>query len=115
MTNLLPPALTPEEWSKGWARYSGGDPAYDGQEVHYSCHNPACVCVSGSGVDEPRMKHALAALCLYNQSYGMTHKDVALLRWVTTSRECNIPEQARTDAADLASRIAALLPPSEYV
>lgn len=114
MTNALPPALTPaltpamtpEEW-KAARRYPPG--------VVYGFED---------GAEEGVMsRHRMAAMCLYNQPFGFTREDVALLRKRAQSLYSEsvngYPDSAylgRLKAEgevydSLANRIASLLPP----
>lgn len=56
-------------------------------------------------------RHGLAALCLYDQPFGFTQKDVRMLRILAQSR-VNIVTSASPLYDSLADRIEALLPPA---
>lgn len=91
------PALTPEQWEAkreiaGWV---GPMVAFDGG-------------TTGVRVVGPEERHGIAALALYDQPFGFTREDVAMLRDVVDAcqgltYELTLP--------DLITRIAALLPP----
>ncbi len=130
-TLSVPPAMTAEEWS---AAYIGKDVdiyqksrGLDGSrrlEVIVRGHP------LGGSMGDQRDLHALAALCLYQQPFGFSREDVALLNhyaaWETTAANwCpdgyvfgtmdEINRQDRLAKAnkltELASRISSLLPP----
>ena len=114
----MTPALTPEEWAEmeydatvdnapyGWqAGESGhvwtnitGDILYvrDGDSV---CR-----------IKSPGMRHAVAALCLYDHPNGFTQSDVQLLRDVADNSGA-WTDQNRDRMTIVAAKIAALLPP----
>jgi hypothetical protein len=107
----IEPALAPEEWASGMAdrevmifgeRYGlkSGLVLDDGEAVG----------VSG------RDRHAVAAFALYGQPYGFTWEDVQLLRSIAKGPNAMgnyFIAGLHPRAADLADRIAALLPPAE--
>lgn len=116
----ITPALTREEWAKrtairnrlisrieltGWEKLvgvsEGGDSVY---------------------LEEPADRHALAALCLYQQPFGLAREDVDLMtleiiRVQMVIQACGGPDKAPEAAPrwrkllSLQARIAALLPP----
>jgi hypothetical protein len=82
MPDDLTPALTPEQWAakryewngttkRQWESVNVGD---DGAEVFVGGE------YDFGGVKQPATRHALAALCLYGQTFGFTWEDVRLLR-----------------------------------
>lgn len=120
MTDTIRAALTPEEWAE----------ALDGQAGSLTVamfratgNNPSLITQVAYG-----SPHKLAALCLHGQPYGFTQADVTELRglamlYASVSRLAlmgahpeshGLTEVERREAwADsLASRLAALLPPS---
>ena len=64
-------------------------------------------------LNSPEQRHSLAALCLFEQPFGFTHADVAIVRKLFSAiREKGIAWIEDANAfRDLANRIAALLPP----
>jgi hypothetical protein len=111
------PALTPEEWADTAFRKPGPGGYLciaSGSFVVFECYDPPML--------EGQKRHALAALCLYQQPFGFTHEDIALLRKLNEANdyaqgdrfgvldvEITPDETARLQS--LASRIASLLPP----
>jgi hypothetical protein len=96
-------ALTDEEWASGpkesvshlynvvYWRHDGRltvDGEFDGEELH-----------------------ALAALCLYGQPFGLTHADVDLLLRVRDNLDGDNWRDMPDGLKNLADRIEALLPP----
>ena len=135
MTDRISPALTPEEWAKGGHRREFGPDIFDRPE---DLENPHCVksfqpgtvrvscgdCVTwGHGaVLDAEDRHAAAALCLYGQPFGFTREDVEalqfegndLLAWAgdaETDDERRRMNRHGFQLLNVASRIAALLPP----
>lgn len=94
----IPPALTPEEWKE---RTATRGQWHDAVEV---TGFDTIVVVRGGAesVFPTPARHALAALCLYQQPFGFTQEDVAMLRSPWTHPD---------ELASLAARISALLPP----
>jgi hypothetical protein len=98
----IPPALTEDEWKIGMTDRHPEEPWGD-------------VALSGGGVAITGVpyytpienRHACAALCLYDQTFGFTHEDVKLLRLIADGR--GVYPGINVDL--LADRIAALLPP----
>lgn len=126
----ITPALTAAEWAEseieshyGHARTSlevdhkGRIFAYsEGPGERYS------VVTLNEAVDAEKVLHKVAALCLYGQRFGFTAEDVEFLRhmaayWAkhggfgaSANGVCYMDADERS--ADLAARIAALLPPT---
>lgn len=109
----IPPALTADEW---FVRHASRSHVVDGDEVGHARFgfigmNKGAFCLvsaySGSGAtDDPRAMHGVAALCLHGHSFGFTHSDVALLRFM-------YEDHGGDQLLDIADRIAALLPPQD--
>jgi hypothetical protein len=57
-------------------------------------------------------RHGLSALCLYGQPYGFTRADLDALRSVCRQNPDNLPGYG-LPLVELASKIAALLPPED--
>lgn len=82
----MKPALSAEEWAeKSLTTFSDSDRVI---------------------ASMPEDRHALAALCLYEQPFGFTQEDVKGLRWAATGSLL-----FGGALAELAERIEALLPP----
>lgn len=122
---MTSPALTPEEWadlpkkrlatSLAWANAGSNAGKVD------FCGTPDCFdFMSGHGEYSDSLtvrtdrRHALAALALHEQSFGFTYDDVAFLhveaKFHRDRSDIFIPLAEKLEA--LASRIAALLPPT---
>lgn len=101
MTDEIPPALSPEEWTN--RRRIQGD-------LLWLC-----------GYSLVGHSHAVAALCLHEQPFGFTHEELSMLMKATQHTGCNCGEnqcwsdadQALLDGAVL--KVAALLPPRVIV
>lgn len=105
VNNALPPALTPEQWSK-----LGQFPdEYEGSGI-YLDHDVNAVCVEYVYVTQQR--HALAALCLYEQPFGFDARDVHDLDIAILDPDNVIPGTHRHRLTLLRDRIASLLPPA---
>lgn len=123
MTEPIAPALTPEEWAQKHLRLQAD--SYDSDRnaaveikagpnyLHLTDHeNPRWAVI-----DQPKERHALAALALHGQSFGFTREDVATLRLaaeasrVPNGREADSMSQRRNRLRLIAARIEALLPP----
>lgn len=113
------PALSPDEWEAWMAS----------DETDRECARlEYCVGLRGDGmaVDgryRREERHALAALCLYQQPFGFTHEDVALLDRLNRDNDwqpgdargvidTSITPEDTLRLRSLASRIASLLPPT---
>jgi hypothetical protein len=115
----VPQALTAKEWSKRGFRRVVDEENNDLQAAKIEDGN--VYREHDENVDEwQRLEHphAMAALCLYRQTYGFTREDVEILRAIGTSqlvggRNTDINRTIRDRANGLADRIAALLPPSD--
>ena len=117
------PALSAEEWAKRTVvRGEFMDECkVSGWEKIVAVHN------GGDSVYPTPARHALAALCLYQQPFGFSQEDVDLLGRLADydhgEAACldgydNFPEEADRREAhtrSLAARIAALLPPPSGV
>ncbi len=118
------PALTRRQWLGNPALNASEIPdggwewdRWDGVVAHMNA-DPTCPALAGTKIGNEVVanpRHATAALCLYQQSFGFTHDDVWDLRkrcdakpeWgVSTKDPCGI-----CPLCQLASRIASLLPP----
>jgi hypothetical protein len=99
------PALTSEEWRNQVTRTRGG-----ALRIVVDFGPPANTVQLN---DDPKMRHALAALALHGQSFGFTHADLNLLSEAAGRIEGE--DSAQTPLADalmaLAARIESLLPP----
>lgn len=120
-----PPALTADEWARVTSKRTVpvasvlDAEASDGRvELWREGNYEGC---SGH-IDTVERPAALAALCLYGQSYGFTQEDVALIREAAASiaNDYRVLKPGREEEltytnriANVADRIAALLPPSE--
>ncbi len=109
-------ALTPEEWAKvgGQVQVVRGDPLdrltpriYGGRESDVLIMDDWG---EASGAKTPEQRHALAALALHGQSFGFTWADVDMMRDIVKEVTELTPYWHHT-LADIADRIAALLPP----
>ena len=125
-TEKIQPALTPEEWSA----LDVPSVAYLDKE-NYEEPYPFFVVDHAEGTafwsDDPKSRHALAALALYGQPFGFTREDVHQLRErVAGCRETAEAQRDHfyTDKArvvegiaealeSLAARIEVLLPPEK--
>jgi hypothetical protein len=111
-------ALTAEEWvgEDGYARYDMGYGIVmmdDGGATTIELGDDAGFCLVGGH------RHALAALCLHEQSFGFTREDVDHLRAMARSTvthghgDYGPPDQYNPWITSLADRIEALLPPED--
>lgn len=103
----ITPALTPEEWESG-----------ELDNAMLDDHDPARLFVYAAGYTHARNakdRHALAALCLYEQPFGFTQEEVTRLREEADSAESWYPGGPGSHdwLRALAAKIAALLPPAE--
>lgn len=129
-TPSIPPALTAEEWTA--ERVTEG---YPRREDVAQCSavgfwvdrdRDLVFGIEYEGLDRDDVvarRHALAALCLYEQSFGFTQEDVELLRKAWHADDCGAlytlydhdcqcaVQPAHAQFRALADRIAALLPP----
>ena len=106
MSDKIEPALTPEEWASGFTL----------RRVDWEFYASGKV-----GLAHPETRHAIAALCLYGQSFGFTREDVvevmsaaSLYRSHCLEHYGEIPADRApglTRMESLADRIEALLPP----
>lgn len=120
MSEGIKPALTPEEWAAGEAQrgnYGVRLYRHDGFEaVHIEDPDEVAGCTT--------MRHAAAALCLYQQPFGFTQEDVEAIKLLSSyaprvcwqdgakvSDEDRALANAHQTAQSLADRIASLLPP----
>lgn len=106
----MKPALTAEEWGKQHAERPALEVDWSGDRV-VDIGNNAWDTTSGH---EGGDRHAIAAACLYGQPFGFTWEDVRILRgWAETEAEFDVSlgERPCDRMANLADRIAALLPP----
>lgn len=124
MSEPIKPALTAEQWTGdhtgpseshgvllGWMtrRHAGKSTAI----VEFG-HEMRVLVVNGGSAELDRAEcHALAALCLYQQSFGFKPFHVALLRVVADTIEPIGEDERAEELRWLAARIAALLPPEE--
>lgn len=99
MTESIRPALTPEEWARQVS--TGPDGSVEIVVDFGGLVGPHRV------VDDPKARHALAALSLHGQPFGFTREDVAMLRSLASDAGL----QAEPVILHLAARIEALLPP----
>ena len=117
MTDPIPPALTPEEWStkaRMWpADGDEGDAIPLGFQIDDEQGGAVVIPIDYEGCYRQAFfdgndRHGLAALCLYGQSFGFTRADVdALLYTLDDASKCGTDDELRS----IAARIAALLPP----
>lgn len=108
------PALTAEEWPR--LAYTA-----ESSDDRLSLSDDCVLDSDGGIVAYPEERHALAALALYGQPFGFTRADVDLLRELANPMACGARRDGITDdapafqaafrVANLADRIAALLPP----
>jgi hypothetical protein len=112
------PALTEREWSTLGFRRVVDEENNDLQAAKIEDGN--VYREHDENVDEwQRLEHphAMAALCLYGQSFGFTREDIELLNEVSESANSVYPlelDEAQTEhLRSLINRIAALLPPSD--
>ena len=112
-------ALTPDEWREMEVEAHYGHATtslnvdHKGRIFAHSAMGEACdVVILNEAVDAPRVLHATAALCLYDQPFGFNSVHVALLHIVADDRDRLSGDDERADELrHLADRIAALLPP----
>lgn len=108
----IPPALSEEEW-KNRRAYATED-VCDGQRVHIHANDPAGIVIGSYGshgvIDDPRLRHALAALCLYDQTFGFTQDDIHDLDICLLGRE-PLPGTHLHRVKLLRDKILAILPP----
>lgn len=116
MADRIEAALTPEEWGRIWY--------VQRENLELDGTPPFCIDQFGSGVTihNPKTLHTLAALCLYGQPFGFTQEDLAYLTAAIADQRvigerssglhrANAPRML-AGLESLASRIAALLPPT---
>lgn len=118
----IPPALSPAEWAK-----AHGNLTVDASGVMYwgesrlSVDGDPSAIVLVDGADEVR-RHALAALCLHQQSFGFTAEDVQFLRneVCICGEDRTVGDEENREVArqyrrlyGLIARLAALVPPSD--
>ena len=126
MSEMVEPALTPEEWAAGEKRApleNGGRP---GDEALVAFHRGTvlvCEETEGATIVVPPLRHALAALCLHGQPFGFTWEMVNAISalampYAGDPLQGLSPEERSREisrimalARDAAERIAALLPP----
>lgn len=106
----MKPALTEEEWAtQGYLDLSGAM----GHGVNARMGDVVEVTDGHTLIRVPdELRHALAALALYQQPFGFSREDVVLCRWAAENlrvRDGN-PEHW-TDLDRLAARLESLLPP----
>ena len=112
MTDNIKPALTADEWEEIEARRGDVVASEDGRFVRVESFGESVLLDA-----EDDQRHALAALCLYQQPFGFTREDVQLLKerfandhfFNLTPAETALSTRWRS----LAARLAALLPPEE--
>jgi len=93
------PALTSEEWRNQVTRTRGG-----ALRIVVDFGPPANTVQLN---DDPKMRHALAALALHGQPFGFRREDVAEIRkWAKLDGDHPFSHMDR-----IAARIEALLPP----
>lgn len=104
----IPPALTEEEWTG--VRLGDLDIFSDidgGKRAQVALDTGEFTNPPGVDIDNTRLigsqRHMVAALCLYDQSYGFTPEDVDVLTVAMDKHGIHV--------ASLIARIAALLPP----
>jgi hypothetical protein len=110
MSNVKP-ALTELEWSTLGFRRVVDEESNDLQAA--KIENGNVYREHDENVDEwQRLEHphAMAALCLYGQPFGISQQDIQLLRYVAPL--CDMKEDYDAVIA-LADKLAALLPPSD--
>lgn len=121
------PALSPEEW-EAWLTpdTTGNWPQRQCERLEYCVEDRYANGETSLGVDghfDPPERHALAALCLYQQPFGFSQEDVRRLEkphtddcsmwWLSDypgAQTCNCGGEQHLRA--LASRIQQLLPPT---
>lgn len=132
MTDVVKPALTPEEWARlnresvtrlAWGNPGTSDPDFCGTPDPFSFVDGMGE-YSNSLAVRPERRHALAALALHGQPFGFSREDVARLRAIqfdstwgafTEDSALEFPtlDEASQWADTLAARIEALLPPED--
>lgn len=103
----IPNALSQEEWTRGGLARIAFD-LVDAIIVNGE------LCVDARRWDKfvVTNRHALAALCLYQQSFGFDHDDAEFLKLVAAQVDVlRLGPEKSTVLRDIAARIAALLPP----
>ena len=125
------PALTPEEWAVGKVVRPFARPVLLGEALTIAPDpdDPQRIFITDQGEEyalvEPHMRHALAALALHGQPFGFTREHLSALRLLLNDKLYYLqdegpagegwksPEAERAIAllAEVADRIAALLPP----
>lgn len=124
-TPKVQPAMTPDEWQKLQA---GGFPAYGGGPTVYlfEIRKDGQLWMPDATDEFPldsEQRHALAALCLYQQPFGFSQEDVADVRAAADFfvDQLRLYKPGRMDSDEgrmvvrlrsLADRISALLPPA---
>lgn len=112
MSEKIEPALTPDQWGKLMLDA-------DAWVGHDDDPEPGAIFIAGDW-KSPEERHAIAALCLHGQPFGVTREDVEMLRAAEETAKTALDRfvNAYTAAtalpnrlADLRARIEALLPP----
>lgn len=123
MSEEITPALTAKQWEDGNQRIYFREPRErgpkagmdDGYGVERCKDGTLAVWDDSWGLTIPaENRHALAALCLYDQPFGFTQEEVQKMRDHADNAEATYP-YAEGDLdwlRSIATRIAALLPPS---
>src|SRR5690606_37762282 len=114
MTNEIRPALSEEEWRRGYAKRALR--VTTGVQGYITVAGE----LGGAGTRDPATMHVIAALALYGQPFGFTWEDVDEL--LEQAERSDFADATGDNAGygmdgghcrDLAARIAALLPPRE--
>ncbi|HEU4642539.1 MAG TPA: hypothetical protein VFS44_08800 [Gemmatimonadaceae bacterium] len=125
----IPAALTPEQWqdvdyrqsasaidawAKGKAERRQSDDATE-YVAQMGITYDDCVTLMSRAHDRvavpPPARHALAALAMHRQPFGVTEQDVSALRQAADEVAEHTPDAAAR-LRDLAARLASLLPPA---
>jgi hypothetical protein len=109
----IPPALTPLDWANASEGHEVGGRQFT---ARISRQDMQLFTAEDPELDEGD-RHALAALCLHEQTFGFSHEDVVALLDAATSIEEEWPEEHQKwqdvpRLRSIASRLAALLPPA---
>lgn len=111
MSESVQAALTAGEW----ARFLSADK--DRQVIQsdlnhelYAGHSCSRVALE-EGEDSVPRNHAIAAIALHGQPFGFTREDVEMLRRSADAAAKDFYQTWGAEMYDLATRIAALLPP----
>lgn len=108
------PALTDTEWRTVCKASEAGS-----ESVGLTTYG-AVYCEDGSltkgfaAIEQPMMRHALAALALYGQPFGFTREDIAMVRGGAVAMDERNDTEGRDHLLRLAERIEALLPPTSH-